>query len=55
MENASKKEPSDYVISTGKQYSVKEFVNLTLKKLNIKYTWKNKELILSVLIIKQIV
>ena len=37
-----KKEPSDYVISTGKQYSVKEFVNLTLKKLNIKYTWKNK-------------
>ncbi len=34
------KKPNDYVISTGKQYSVKEFVNLVLKELNIKYTWK---------------
>ena len=25
-----KKIPSDYVISTGKQYSVKQFINLTL-------------------------
>ena len=33
------KKPHDYVISTGKQYSVKEFVNLVLKQLNIKYYW----------------
>tara|TARA_Y100000591_G_scaffold11934_1_gene9275 strand:+ start:443 stop:1489 length:1047 start_codon:yes stop_codon:yes gene_type:complete len=35
-----KKTPSDYVIATGKQYSVKQFVNLTLKELRIKHTWK---------------
>ena len=37
-----KKIPSDYVISTGKQYTVKEFVNLVLRELNIKFTWKGK-------------
>ena len=36
------KTPSDYVIATGKQYSVKEFVNLTLNELQIKYFWKGK-------------
>jgi len=36
------KTPQDYVISTGKQYSVKDFVNLSLKELNIKYFWKGK-------------
>jgi len=36
------KVPKDYVISTGKQYSVKNFVNLSLKELNIKYYWKGK-------------
>ena len=36
------KTPSDYVIATGKQYSVKEFVNLTLNELKIKYSWKGK-------------
>ena len=35
-----KKTPSDYVISTGKQYTVKQFVNLVLNKLNIKFFWK---------------
>ena len=35
-----KKTPSDYVIATGKQYSVKQFVNLVLKELKIKYSWK---------------
>ena len=34
-----KKNPQDYVIATGKQYSVKEFTNLVLKELNIKYKW----------------
>jgi GDPmannose 4,6-dehydratase len=36
------KTPQDYVISTGKQYSVRNFVNLSLKELNIKYYWKGK-------------
>ena len=36
------KTAQDYVISTGKQYSVKEFVNLSLKELDIKYHWKGK-------------
>ena len=34
------KKPSDYVISTGKQYTVKQFVNLVLNELNIKFIWK---------------
>ena len=37
-----KKIPDDYVIATGKQFSVKEFINLSLKALNIKYKWKGK-------------
>ena len=32
-----KKMPKDYVIATGKQHTVKEFVNLVLKELDIKY------------------
>ena len=36
------KKPSDYVISTGKQYTVKQFVNLVLNELNIKFTWRGK-------------
>jgi len=35
-----KKNPSDYVIATGKEHSVKEFVNLVLNELKIKYTWQ---------------
>ncbi|MDC1177926.1 GDP-mannose 4,6-dehydratase [Candidatus Pelagibacter sp.] len=34
------KTPKDYVISTGKQYSVKNFVDLVLKELKIKSYWK---------------
>ncbi len=37
-----KKNPSDYVISTGKQYTVKQFVNLVLQELSIKYKWRGK-------------
>ena len=33
------KKPDDFVIATGKQYSVKEFVNLSLKELGIKHNW----------------
>tara|TARA_B100000902_G_scaffold399465_1_gene470447 strand:- start:1794 stop:2837 length:1044 start_codon:yes stop_codon:yes gene_type:complete len=36
------KRPGDFVIATGKQYSVKEFVNLVLKELSIKFKWKGK-------------
>ena len=36
------KKPKDYVIATGKQYSVKEFINLVCKELNIKIIWKGK-------------
>lgn len=34
--------PTDYVIATGKQYSVKQFVNLVLKELKIKFYWKGE-------------
>ena len=37
-----KKIPTDYVISTGSQYTVKQFVNLTLNELNVKFAWKGK-------------
>ena len=37
-----RKKPQDYVIATGKQYSVKDFVNLVLEELDIKYYWKGK-------------
>ena len=37
-----KKHPNDYVIATGKQFSVKQFVNLVLKELKIKFIWKGK-------------
>ena len=36
------KSPKDYVIATGKQYSVKQFVNLVLDELKIKFYWKGK-------------
>jgi GDPmannose 4,6-dehydratase len=35
-----KKTPTDYVISTGNQYTVKQFIELTLKELDIKFFWK---------------
>jgi len=36
------KNPGDFVIATGKQYSIKEFINITAKKLNMKIFWKGK-------------
>ncbi len=36
------KKPSDYVIATGKQYSVKQFINIVLKKLKMNCKWKGK-------------
>lgn len=39
-----KKTPKDYVISTGKQFSVKYFLNLVAKELKLKIIWKGKGL-----------
>ena len=36
------KKPIDFVIATGKQTTVKNFVNLVAKYLNMKITWKGK-------------
>ena len=36
------KQPDDYVIATGTQYSIKQFINLTAKKLGMKIKWKGK-------------
>ena len=38
------KKPNDYVISSGKQYSVKYFVDLIAKELGMQITWKGKGL-----------
>ena len=38
------KKPDDYVVATGIQYSIKQFINSTAKKLNLKVTWKGKGL-----------
>ncbi|WP_435168090.1 GDP-mannose 4,6-dehydratase [Candidatus Pelagibacter bacterium nBUS_28] len=34
--------PDDFVIATGKQYSVRDFINLTAKNLDMKIEWKGK-------------
>ena len=36
------KRPDDFVICTGKQYSIKNFVNLVARELSIKIKWKGK-------------
>ena len=38
------RKPDDYVIATGKQYSVKYFTNLVAKQLGLKLVWKGKDL-----------
>ena len=38
------KEPDDFIIATGKQYSIKEFISLTAEQLDIKIKWKGKGL-----------
>ena len=35
-----KKKPEDYIIATGKNYSVKDFIKKSLKILDIKVKWK---------------
>ena len=36
------KKPKDYVIATGKQYTVKQFVNIACKELGINISWRGK-------------
>ena len=38
------KKADDFVIASGKQYTVKEFINKVLKKLSISYIWKGEGL-----------
>ncbi len=38
------KKPDDYVIATGKQLSIRQFINLVTKKLNLNIIWKGKGL-----------
>lgn len=38
------KKPDDYVISTGKQFSIKQFINIVAKKLKIKIKWVGRGL-----------
>ena len=37
------KTPDDYVISTGKQHSVREFISKAFKHINIEIVWKGKD------------
>ena len=36
------KQPDDFVICTGKQYTIKQFINLVAQELNMKIKWKGK-------------
>ena len=38
------KTPENFIIATGKQYSVGEFINVASKKLGMKITWRGKDL-----------
>lgn len=38
------RKPDDFIIATGKQFSVKQFINLVCKELKIKITWRGKGL-----------
>ena len=39
-----KKTPEDFVIATGKQYSVRNFINVAASKLGMNILWKGKGL-----------
>ena len=39
-----KKTPDDYVVATGKQYTVKQFINLAASELKMKIQWKGSGL-----------
>ena len=41
-ENASTKKPDDYVIGTGKTFTIKDFVNRSAKKIGFQLKWIGK-------------
>ena len=38
------KKPNDFVVATGEQYTVKDFINLSAEKLKMDITWKGQKL-----------
>ena len=38
------KKPEDFVICTGKQYTIKQFINMVAVELKMKLKWKGKGL-----------
>ena len=42
MAYVAAKKPDDFVIATGKQYTVKQFINVAAKELDMKIIWKGK-------------
>ena len=36
------KKPKDYVIATGKQYTVKQFVNIACRELGMQISWRGR-------------
>ena len=42
MADVATTKPEDFVIATGKQYSVRDFINLAAKNLNMNIEWKGK-------------
>ena len=36
------KQPDDFIVCTGKQYTIKQFINMVAKELNMKIKWKGK-------------
>ena len=42
QENFAAKKPNDFIIATGKQFSIKQFIEFVLKELNIKVKWSGK-------------
>ena len=42
MENATAKKPDDFVIGTGKTFTIKDFINRTAKKLDLNIRWIGK-------------
>ena len=38
----NQKKPEDYVIATGRQYSIRKFVEMVAKKIGMKISWRGK-------------
>ena len=44
MDDFATKKPDDFVIATGKQYTIKQFISYVAKELDLKINWKGKGL-----------